>query len=180
MFILFSLFCSAAVISTILSSSSLIHSSASFILLLIPSSAFFISIIVLFNNVSSLYLLALCQNFLCLLILCLHSFSKIMDIFTIFSLNSFLGALPISTSFTCSSGVLSCFFIWNTFLCLLILSNFLHLWAMFCRLQCSSSSCFWCLPPVDETSLEACAGFLVGETGACPLVYGTGSCPSCG
>ena len=44
LFILFPLFCSLAVISTILSSSSLIHSSASVILLLIPSSIFFISI----------------------------------------------------------------------------------------------------------------------------------------
>ena len=41
LFILFSLFCYSAVISTILSSSSLIHSSASVILLLIPSSVFF-------------------------------------------------------------------------------------------------------------------------------------------
>ena len=40
LFILFSLFCSAVVISTILSSRSLIHSSASVILLLIPSREF--------------------------------------------------------------------------------------------------------------------------------------------
>ena len=48
LFILFTLFCSSAVISTILSSSSLIHSSASDILLLIPSRVFLISVIVLF------------------------------------------------------------------------------------------------------------------------------------
>ena len=60
LFILFSLFRSAAVISTHLSSSSLIRSSASFILLLIPSSVFFISVIVLFNSVCSLNLLVLC------------------------------------------------------------------------------------------------------------------------
>ena len=47
-FILFTLFCSSEVISTILSSSSLIHSSASDILLLIPSRVFLISVIVLF------------------------------------------------------------------------------------------------------------------------------------
>ena len=47
-FILFTLFCSWEVISTILSSSSLICSSASDILLLIPSRAFSISVTVLF------------------------------------------------------------------------------------------------------------------------------------
>ena len=46
--ILFTLFCSSEVISTILSSSPLIHSSASDILLLIPSRIFLISFIVLF------------------------------------------------------------------------------------------------------------------------------------
>ena len=44
----FSLFCSLAVISTILSSSSLVYSSFSVILLLIPSSIFFIAFTVLF------------------------------------------------------------------------------------------------------------------------------------
>ena len=47
LFILFTLFCSSEVISTILSSSSLIHS-ASDILLLIPSRVFLIWVIVLF------------------------------------------------------------------------------------------------------------------------------------
>ena len=46
LFILFTLFCSSEVISTILSSSSLMCSSASDILLLIPSRVFLISIIV--------------------------------------------------------------------------------------------------------------------------------------
>ena len=48
---LFSLFCSLAVISTILSFTSLIHSSASVILLLIPSRVFLISVILLFITV---------------------------------------------------------------------------------------------------------------------------------
>ena len=48
LFILFALFYSSEVISTILSSSSLIHSSASDILLLIPSRVFLVSVIVLF------------------------------------------------------------------------------------------------------------------------------------
>ena len=51
LFILFTLFCSSEVISTILSSSSLIHSFASDILLLIPSRVFLISVIVLFVSV---------------------------------------------------------------------------------------------------------------------------------
>ena len=51
LFILFPLFCSSEVISTILSSSSLIHSSASDILLLIASRVFLISVIVLFVSV---------------------------------------------------------------------------------------------------------------------------------
>ena len=48
LFILFTLFCSLEVISTIISSSLLIHSSASDILLLIPSGVFLISVIMLF------------------------------------------------------------------------------------------------------------------------------------
>ena len=48
LFILFSLFWSAVVISTVLSSRSHNHSSASVILLLIPSREFYISFIVLF------------------------------------------------------------------------------------------------------------------------------------
>ena len=60
LFILFSLFFSSAVISTILSYSSLIHTSASVILLLIPSRVFFFSVIVLFISVCSLVLLDLC------------------------------------------------------------------------------------------------------------------------
>ena len=54
-FILFSLFCSAAVSSTILSSRSLIYSSASVILLLIPCREFLISFIVSFTIVCSLF-----------------------------------------------------------------------------------------------------------------------------
>ena len=62
LFILYSLFCSTAVNSTILYSRSLIRSSASVILLLIPSSVVFISVITLFivHHCSSLILLGLC------------------------------------------------------------------------------------------------------------------------
>ena len=57
--ILFTVFCSSEVISTVLSLSSLIRSSASDILLLIPSRVFLISVIVLFVSLR-LFLLDLC------------------------------------------------------------------------------------------------------------------------
>jgi len=61
LFILFTLFCSSEVISTVLSSNSLIHSSASDTLLLIPSRVFLISAnVFLFLYVYSLILLGLC------------------------------------------------------------------------------------------------------------------------
>ena len=91
LFILFSLFCSLAVISTILSSNSLIHSSASVILLFIPSSVFFISVIVLFITVclffsSSRSLL----NISCIILI--HAsilFLRFWIIFTIINLDFF-------------------------------------------------------------------------------------------
>ena len=55
LFIVFALFCSVVVSSTILSSRSLIHSSASVILQLIPSREFVISFFVLFINVCLLF-----------------------------------------------------------------------------------------------------------------------------
>ena len=60
LFILFTLFCSSEVISTIFSFSSLVHSSAPDILLLIPSRVFLISVIVLSLYVYSCILLGLC------------------------------------------------------------------------------------------------------------------------
>ena len=60
LFILFTLFCSSEVISSILSSRSLIHSSASNILVLVSSRVFLISVIVLSLHVYSLILLGLC------------------------------------------------------------------------------------------------------------------------
>ena len=35
-------------------------------------------------------------------------------------------------------------------------------------------------PLVGEVGSGTCAGFLMGGTGACPLVVGAGSCPSSG
>ena len=61
LFIVFSLFCSTAVISNHLFFRPLIHSSASFILLLIPSSVFFfISFIVLFISFCLFFRSSLC------------------------------------------------------------------------------------------------------------------------
>ena len=85
------------VISTILSSRSLIYSSASVILLLMPSREFFISFIVLFIIVclpfsSSRSLLNIYFIFSIL-------FPRFWIIFTVITLNSFSGRLPISSSF---------------------------------------------------------------------------------
>ena len=67
-------------------------------------------------------------------------------IFTIITLNSFSGRLPISTSLSCSSGVLLCQLIWNTFHCCSILSNFLWLGFLFHGLQDCNSSCLCSVP----------------------------------
>ena len=146
LFILFTLLCSSEVIFTILSSSSLICSSASVILLLIPCYVFFISVIVLFIwfFCCSLNLL-LVKHFLYFLSLCLHSFFVAVEIlhhFTVISLNSFPGILPISSSFSCSCGVFclapsSAPYFFVISFCLTFC-----LWSPFCRLQDSSSSCF--------------------------------------
>jgi len=119
LFILFTLFCSSEVISTILSSSSLIHSSASDILLLIPSRVFLLSVIVLFVSVylyfnSSRSLLIDSYIFSIL-------FSRFLIIFTIIILNSFSGNLPISSSFIWTSVLLVCSFTCVVFLCLFII-----------------------------------------------------------
>ena len=84
-------------ISTVLSSSSLIHSSASVILLWIPSSVFFISVIVVFISVCLFF-----SSFRSLLnisyIFSIRAsilFPRFWIIFTIITLNSFSGRLPI-------------------------------------------------------------------------------------
>ena len=141
----FSLFCIVAEIYTILSSRSLIHSSASLILLLIPSSLFFFQ----FVYYPSLFVY---NSSKCLLnISCVFSifpsilFQRCWIIFTVIILNSFSGRLPISSSFSCFSGVLLYSFIWDIIFCLLILFNFLLLWFLFWSLQDCSSSWFFCL-----------------------------------
>ena len=74
---------------------------------------------------SCLYFLTLCLKLLvtayCAFILFLSSWI----IFTVITQNPLSGRLPIVTSLSCSSGVLSCSFVWNMFLCHLILLKFL-------------------------------------------------------
>ena len=178
LFILFSLFCPVVVISTILSFRSLIHSSASVILLSIPSKQFFILFIVLFIIV---YLLFSSSRSL-LKVSCIFSivFPRFWIIFTIITLNSFSGRLPISSSFVQCSMFLLCFFICCAFLCLLILLNLWCWGSPFRRLQVLSSHCFWFLPPVAKVVSVCFVGFLVEGTGVCVLVDEAGSCRSGG
>ena len=116
LFILFNLFCSSEVISTILSSSSLICS-ASDILLLTPSRVFFISVIVLFVSVCLFFNYSLLTESYIFSIL----FSRFFIIFTIIILNYFSGSLPISPSIIWISVFLICSFICAVFLCLFII-----------------------------------------------------------
>ena len=120
LFILFSIFCSAAVISTILSSRSFICSSASVILLLISSHVLFTSVYLFFSTSRSLVIIS-CIFSIFASILFLRSWT----IFTIIILNSFSGRLLISTSFHCFSRVLSCLFTWDTTFCFFNVINFL-------------------------------------------------------
>ena len=107
LFILFTLFCSSEVISTILSSSSLIHSSASDILLLIPSRVFLISVIVLFvyvclffNSSRSLLLILIFSPF------CFQGFWSSLLSFAEFSFRYFAYFHIIHLDFCVSSSFL--------------------------------------------------------------------------
>ena len=91
-------------------------------------------------------------------------FLRFWIIFTIITLNSFSGRLPISSSFIWSSGFLPYSFICKIFPCLLILSKLLCLRSSFCRLQGRSSSYFWCPSPVSDVGPAAWVGFLLGGT----------------
>ena len=93
LFILFYMFCFVAVISTLQSSRSFICSSASVMMLLIPSSVLFICLF--FNSL---------VNISCIFsIFASILFLRSWIIFTI--INPFSERLPISTSFSCFSGV---------------------------------------------------------------------------
>ena len=103
-------------------------------------------------------------------------FPRFWIIFTIITLNSFSGRLPIFSSFVWSGGFLPCSFICCVFLCLLILLNLLCLGSHLLRLQVRSSCCFWCLSPGANVGSVGCVGFLVEGTSACVLVDESGSC----
>ena len=94
--------------------------------------------------------------------------SKILDYLLYHYSELFFGRLPVSTSFSCFSWILSYSFIWNIILCLFILSNFLWLCFSFCRLQ-DCSSWFFSLPLVHEAKRIVHAfwweGLVVGGTG---------------
>ena len=109
-------FCSPWLLSITLSSRSLIYSSASSILLLISSSVFLISLIV-----PSL----LCCFFISVLRVSLISwilFWSPVSILMIIVFNSLSGMLLISLTLRSLAVTLFCSFIWDKFLCLLILS----------------------------------------------------------
>ena len=97
---------------------------------------------------------------------------QVWIIFTIITVNSFSGRLPISSSFVWCGGFLPCSFICCIFLCVLILFNLLCLGSPFCRIQVRSSHCFCCLPLVGEVGSVACVAVLVERTAVCVLVGG--------
>ena len=127
LFIFLCFFYSATVISISLSSSSLIHFSASFILILIPSSVFFISIIAfficLFCKTSGFLLNISCIFFICDPILFLRSWIIFTFILWVIFLADCL--YPLLLIFLMEFYLVV--FLWDKFLCHLILSNFLCL-----------------------------------------------------
>ena len=177
LFIPFSTFCSTTVISTTVFQLtylffSLIYSAVDSFYCIFHLSYCIVHLF--FKTCSSLL------NISCILLVCASIlFLRYCILFTIITLNSFSGNMPISTSLSCSSVFLSWSFIWNIFLCHLILFKFLCLWSAFLRLQ-DCISWFWCLPLVSEVGPGACAGFLVGQTYVFPRVHRAGFCPSGG
>ena len=120
LFILFPLFYSTVIISTILSSSLLIHSSDFFFkLLLVPSRVSLISVIVLFICLFILYFFYILGNCVELVTSCIFSILRIWNIFTNI-LNSFSDSLPISYLFSWSYVFLGFSFICMILLCLFI------------------------------------------------------------
>ena len=118
----FPLFCFAAVISTILSSKSLICSSSSVILLSLLLLYFSIQLLYCSSLFAFQFFYVFVKRLLHLLNACLHFFPKIL--YHLHYYYTIFGGLPISTSFTCFTGVSSCFFILDIFLYHSILSTF--------------------------------------------------------
>jgi len=113
---IFPVFCSAALISTVLSFTSFIHSSALLILLLIPYSVLFISVCLFFSS---------CRSLVNISYILSSVFLRSWLIITIIILNYFSGMMSTFNSFRCFSGVLSCLFIWDITLCFSIMIYFL-------------------------------------------------------
>ena len=99
-------------------------------------------------------------------------------IFTIIPLNYFSGRLPVSNSLSCSSGVLSCAFLWDIFLT--VPSSLTFCECGFCSIGCRTAVLVSAVCPLGEAGLEVCAGFLVRGPGSCMPMGGAGSCPSGG
>ena len=131
----------------------------------------FIIVCLLFSSSKSLLKVSFIFSFL---------FPRFGIIFTIITLNSFSGRLPISSSFVWSGWFLPYSFICSVFLCLLVLFNLLRLGSPFGRLQVRSLHCFWCLSTVANVGSVACVGFLVEGTCACVLMDEARCCLSCG
>ena len=138
LFILFSLFCPVAMISTTLFSGSLICSSALFCYWFLL--VYFLFVLVLFIFISSSSCETLLVSFLYMPLFWDLGSSLLSLLWILFQVVC-LSPLSYSSEF------LFCSFIWNIFLWCFILSNFLCLWSPFCRLQNHNSSCFWCLSP---------------------------------
>ena len=139
LFNLFSIFCSTAVLPSILSSSSFICSSSSFILLLIPSSVFFISGIVFPVLFVVQVFQVFIKHFMCLFALCLHAFSDLGS-----SLLSFLWILFLSPLHLAVFPVF--YLIPSSGTYLSVVSFYLTFCFLFHRLQDCNSCFFWCLP----------------------------------
>ena len=155
LFTLYSIFCSAVVISTILSSSSLIHSSGSLNSTIDSFQCIFNFNYCVVNYTQWAYwflcssvLWVLVKHFLYLLDLCLPSVSDSLDHLYYHYSEFFSGRVLLSSSFIWSYGSLPCSFTCNLFHCCLILSNLLSLWSPFFRLQGCGFS-FSSLPMVD-------------------------------
>ena len=111
-FILSSIFCSVTVISNFLSSRSFICGSASVMLLWITSSVLVIYVCLFFSYYMSFV------NISCIFSIFVSIlFLRFSVIFTVIILNSFSGRLPMSTSFSFFSGVLSYPLIWDITFC---------------------------------------------------------------
>ena len=180
------LFCSASVTSTSLSSTLLIRSSASCILPLVASNEFFISVIVFciytcLSFQSCISLLSVSHR-LSFSVSSLFPMSCI--IFSIISLKSFSWRLIISRSPSCFSGVFPCS-LGPSYSSLPFHFYRFGLWCPFWQtIELLPLFLLMSAPPPHALWLKlepgVAVGFLMGGTGACPLVSGTDSYPSGG